>query len=647
MTSYPYLPLRPEIHEIRLLSLQSAPSDDKSQPWALKLVHASLDSDPTPSFAALSYVWGNPSERPHITVDNHTIAVTQNLHSALARLHRQGLRGYIWIDALCINQSDTAEKNVQVGMMARIYGQAEQVIVWLGPEPDYGALRAVRELGVLFREQVRNVPGGGNARIAAFVKTVRDYSLTGISQTSRQGFDFEAIWRFFRERSWWRRVWIIQEVVLAREALVLCGEDIQISAPWADVRECMQVFEWMVLNPSTAVEHRRLYEILGDIYPNIAHLGLASDGYKRSLVEGGEGCGQGNGHGGMSLLETIMWTSFGTGSDDSIQATDPRDKIYGLLGMMRLEDRQKIPVDYSPNSTLGKILFAVAKVLLEEHGPDILSFCRETSLSAEGLPSWVPNWTAGRVPIIGDVSLSSEDRNPYDASKGSIWSKWASRSRIKNSVYEEPVISFPGIVLGNIGQIGRELTTLPTAPGFLSDCRDWLFDLRHMIEKSPESGAAPSNENHEKDSVKADRLENIWKVAIADFGLLQRPNSEDTPAFLHGFRVLMGQVAPPSELDDEAKEAWVSSQSWGYRQPWKVYGRRAFVDSEGRPGLGPKNIKFGDIVVVFAGGHVPFIIRRQSADSQAYCLLGPAYLYGLMDGEAMANNTFFSDVLLI
>jgi hypothetical protein len=630
MATYPYLPLRVDIAEFRLLSIEFAPSEGMS----LKLTHASLDSEPR--FAALSYVWGDPTDKLSLAVDGHSVAVTKNLHSACTQLRRQRFTGHIWIDALCINQRDTLEKNSQVPLMARIYSQAENVLIWLGPEPDNGALRAVQQLGILFREQVRNHPSGGAERIAAFAKMVRDYSITGTPPRTHSGFDFEAIWRFFRQRTWWRRVWIIQEVVLAQAATVFCTEDPNVSAPWEDVRECLQVFEWLILCPSTAPEHRRLYEILGDLYPNVLHLAAASDAYKRCLTDNAAPVARGEG--GMSLMETITWTTFGDGSDNAIQATDTRDRIYGLLGMVHLKDRQRIPVDYSPNTTLATIQFAVAKVLLEEHGPDVLSFCRETDLSPGGRPSWVPDWTLQGIPVIGSVTLSSSAEQQYNASSGMAWAQWASRSRIDNCLYEEPVISLSGVIIGRVAEVGRMFATEPTAPSFLVDCREWLEELRDMVAASPEH-------NQKDPSQQATTLGNLWRVPIADVGLIRRPNGEDAATFAYQFDVLRGKNTPPTELDDEAQKAWVTAQTWEFRRPWKIYNQRAFVDTDGRPGLGPKTMESGDFIAVFAGAHVPFIIRRGSDSRSRYRLVGSAYVYNLMDGEI--GDVSFSDIELI
>ncbi|KAK4034661.1 heterokaryon incompatibility protein-domain-containing protein [Parachaetomium inaequale] len=574
---YPYLPLDPSTHEIRLLTLsypRSSPAPLSNTPppdepaYTLTLTHAPLTSPttPPPLFSALSYVWGTPttsSPLPILVINAHPVPVTPNLHSAIARLARQRWTGQIWIDALCINQADTAEKNWQVLLMSRIYRVAEQVLIWLGPEHDGGALHAVRELGVLFREQVTEVEGGWG-RVEGFVKTVVGFSITNTDadgdgeggRKGRVGFDFEAIWRLFRGRPWWRRVWIIQEVVLARKAVVLCGADPGAgvtSVPWEDVSEYM-------------------------------------DGV------------------GMPLLDTIIWTSFGTSADSAIQATDPRDRIYGLLGMMRERDRRRIPVEYSPEMTINRVLFAVGKALLEDHGPDVLSFCQQPpGHPSKDLPSWVPDWTAPRtMTLIGGVSLGTDNeaRLRGDASGGANWRDWAPKSRVEDVVYEHPVVSLPGIVVAQVEVVCQGFITAPGSASYLDDCRDWLLEINDMVNESLDKSR---NAEFDKET---------WRVPVADFGLAEADDAEGPSRFIHGFDVLTGKLSPPPELgSDAAKRDWVTAESWDYRRVWKVYGRRAFIDNAGRPGLGPAGMVAGDKVVVLAGARVPFILRLESGTS--------------------------------
>jgi hypothetical protein len=450
-------------------------------------------------------------------------------------------------------------------------------------------------------------------------------------------------------------VWIIQEVVLARKAVVMCGADPGAgvtAVDWEDVSECMRLLEWMVLYPSTEPKHRRLYTLLGDIYPNVSHLALASDGYKRSLAEAKGAAASGpinpdSDAAGMPLLDTIIWTSFGTSDDGAIQATDPRDRIYGLLGMVREKDRRRIPVNYSPATTINNVLFAVGKVLLEDHGPDILCFCQRTpetlpQNAKDALPSWVPDWTAPRMmPQIGGVSFGTEGeaRGRGDASGGARWQDWTSKSRVKDVVYEQPVIALPGLIVGRVESIGRVFKAAPGSPDYLDECRVWLLEISQMVASG--SGVLRNPELGKE----------TWRVPIADMGLVKRADAEGPSRFIHGFNVLTRGISPPPELNDEtAKRDWVMSESWDYRRAWKIYNRRALVDDAGRFGLGPEDIAVADEVAVFAGAHVPFVLRPPGhmgpSTPPRYQLVGPTYIFGLADGEGATDGKPFTEIEL-
>jgi hypothetical protein len=134
MLPYRYSPLRKHdgAESIRLLRL--LPNDDENATIACQLVDYFLPhSDTGPHlYEALSYVWGHPRKKHSITLDNCSLGVTANLHAALTRLRNRYIERVVWIDAICVNQGDLKERGYQIGCMARIYGKAKCVIVWLG-----------------------------------------------------------------------------------------------------------------------------------------------------------------------------------------------------------------------------------------------------------------------------------------------------------------------------------------------------------------------------------------------------------------------------------------------------------------------------------------------------------------------------------
>ncbi|KAF1983614.1 hypothetical protein K402DRAFT_297997, partial [Aulographum hederae CBS 113979] len=95
------------------------------------------DLYPTPLDAAspyetLSYTWGDSSSPIPIHISGHVIQVTRNLHAALQHIRQESTDRILWIDALCIDQTNNAEKSAQVQMMRNIYHSAARTLVWLG-----------------------------------------------------------------------------------------------------------------------------------------------------------------------------------------------------------------------------------------------------------------------------------------------------------------------------------------------------------------------------------------------------------------------------------------------------------------------------------------------------------------------------------
>ncbi|KAF2011841.1 hypothetical protein BU24DRAFT_396444, partial [Aaosphaeria arxii CBS 175.79] len=115
--------------DIRLLRIQHK---KKSERIEIDFDHFGLDTGV--QYMALSYVWGNPSPPSWVTCNGRRVPVTRNLWEVLSCLQKTGFNGWLWVDAICINQQDDKEKGVQVSMMRDIYKQAAKVIFWLGKQ---------------------------------------------------------------------------------------------------------------------------------------------------------------------------------------------------------------------------------------------------------------------------------------------------------------------------------------------------------------------------------------------------------------------------------------------------------------------------------------------------------------------------------
>jgi len=144
MSLYSYSSLLPGRDSIRLLRL--LPTEDETTPIKCQLFNYRLDESDKrpPRYDALSYVWGDRQKTSSISIDEHCFDVTENLHTALRRLRDRSIE-WIWVDAICINQQDVQERGHQVRGMAKIYGKANSVLVWLGEAAD-GSDRAFEEI---------------------------------------------------------------------------------------------------------------------------------------------------------------------------------------------------------------------------------------------------------------------------------------------------------------------------------------------------------------------------------------------------------------------------------------------------------------------------------------------------------------------
>lgn len=120
-------PLRDK--HIRLLRLQS-----QSTFQNLQFELQEHDLTPSVKFQAISYTWGDPTPDHTITCNGKEVAITQSLHEILHQFSEDHNHGWLWTDALCINQADLDEKSRQVKLMAEIYKIAVEVVVWLGKE---------------------------------------------------------------------------------------------------------------------------------------------------------------------------------------------------------------------------------------------------------------------------------------------------------------------------------------------------------------------------------------------------------------------------------------------------------------------------------------------------------------------------------
>lgn len=238
---FSYQTLDPRYSEIRLVKLLPIPKSSDEAGY-LPTIHcslrkASLEDDP--EYNALSYVWGDPRETRPILIDGKPFRVTVNLEAALRQLAvdlRQQRRSHtwLWVDAICINQTDTSERTHQVCQMSQLYRGAARVIVWLGPpaidsDTAISTLHRIHDVAESSRTKlwVRSWPmfqfqeAPRPRTSASYIQAALDTVLEMLCADDHRCLDAVAS---LYERDWFRRVWVVQEVALAREAVLHCGD---------------------------------------------------------------------------------------------------------------------------------------------------------------------------------------------------------------------------------------------------------------------------------------------------------------------------------------------------------------------------------------------------------------------------------------
>jgi hypothetical protein len=197
-------------------------------------VGESSTSTEIPLYVALSYAWGNPHDMLGILLDGRPELVTVNLFVALRRLRDLLRHPYrapqafkidgvmFWIDALCVDQSNIEEKSIQVPRMGNIYGSAALVLAWLGESGTDDSMIA-RLVGIA--NYLWYFEAGG---------TVESSAIPVLESSINDGLikdTFESL----LERSWFERIWVVQEVALAKHAIFLIGSHWCIVAALCDL----------------------------------------------------------------------------------------------------------------------------------------------------------------------------------------------------------------------------------------------------------------------------------------------------------------------------------------------------------------------------------------------------------------------------
>ena len=339
----------------------------------------------SPDFAALSYHWGSSApeqEKQAIWVGGRPFSVSTNLLDAMQALRHPFKERKLWVDAVCINQAVNADKEQQLPLMSRIYNEAQGVIVWLGPCADD----------------------------SDFVMDVIEHGDVERMNSDRFVVGIAKLW----QRSWFSRTWVVQEYVLGRPR-IFCGRRSVSAAKFYATRwllaellvtkrhDAMRTREQINLDLSAGGGPASMYSevvvsdaAIGELKLNTS-LPQISD--LRQMVLDHDGNLR-------SRNLALVLRQYRT-----LDATNPKDKVYGTLGLVEKSVFQHILIDYRDSTSVGDVYSsAMAYIIGVKRDIEaidlfaLLPMPLSTQQPMPRLPSWVPDFSSKAPPLI-DVGV--------------------------------------------------------------------------------------------------------------------------------------------------------------------------------------------------------------------------------------------------
>ena len=554
-----------------------------------------------PPYEALSYVWGNANDRSPIQCCGQAFDVTKNLESALLQLRLAGNTRLLWIDAICINQLDKKEQGQQVSIMDKIYSKAIRTVVWLGEAGD--------QVDVAF-DFLSQLDAEKWDMLAAFRRgeiPISSFSLLRKSDPLQYSDGRVIALRALLKRQWFTRIWVAQEVGVAKKATMVCGE---------------HEIEWSTFY--SGYERAQKKDMLGlaisaKLLERINTLSFAQE-TKNDLAN--------------ILIKFRSWN-----------ATNPRDKVFGLRGLCNSDIHKMDKMGLAPDYEIKpeELWMAAVRACIRVSGNlNILSGCRGDGRDWPKIPSWAPNWSDER-PQAETLYYFQSTESASDDFKA------AGNTTASHE-------------LGD----GRELHLM----GHIIDPITELTDSRDMPEtKWPESTTSPM----EKKQLERDEKEN-WHNANEFYNQCERLALSPTGEYPTGEKhrsvywqtITAGQRIHGDDQYTEAEfEKWFANRHVdrtlaalnlnripvlsdylsmsGQLMNRMIMPANAFAQATtalfqrrmartrcGYLGLVPGAAEVGDWIAICRGGGRPLVIRMEG---DCFRIVGECYVHGMMKGE--------------
>ncbi|PGH10150.1 hypothetical protein AJ79_05505 [Helicocarpus griseus UAMH5409] len=611
----------------RLLLLYSGQLDE---PLCGSLIIHALDPEygPIPPYESLSYVWGTEPPQTSVSIDGRPLAIKPNLELALRNIRLPTQARRLWVDALCIDQSNVDERTRQVKYMRYVYKYATRVIVWLG------SWTPGVEMAFELADRLAIARHRFGADKVAFENAIVEL-VTGAQEA------FHHLDQLF-DRPYFVRCWCVQEVVASKWAIAKC-EGLE-----------MNFFDLLAATTYVVVKRDRIFGGKPFEFWNMVSLmRQPSSGVRFGAVEGSMG----------SLTMLLALTR-------DLKATDPRDKVFSLFGISDegLEPATALTqtMSSSNNNATSLITRTAAglamrinnlapdvdvlrhKALQPDYTRELVEIYRDlvrflirksprvlTVLShvqhtddpaGSDFPSWVPKWFQPRQCSILNLECFlagfCDGHFRYFAEAEDM------------PLYGEPMrancLQLRGFHVDKVRSVSEVMTYSLSSPFPFRDVWDQMFDFSISQPQMPMY--------HDRTplimafcatllaSPLGSAVSDLDRFPGPDRGLTKerfmRQGEVDAAAYLLS-KILIDDISitygprGQSLLDYLCSLAIVDVGEGGadadrFERGAKLvcYNRRFYITERGYMGIGPRVMRPGDEVCVFFGGRVPFILRR-------------------------------------
>lgn len=589
MEAYTWDPLPDSKTWIRILSLERG---EVNQQLVGSLDSAIIGSEVR--YDATSYCVGPTDTHHQILLRKqdkcYALPITGSLFEMLRRFRSLTETRRLWIDAVCIDQTNNQEKGDQIMLMHKIYTLTRRVLIYLG-EPDETTASATNLMDHIYRA-VRNTPADPELRPMR-------WQIHNHLPLVNQPWSWEPLKDFFC-RPWFVRKWTIQECVLPPKTTFHCGV-------WEAEWDFMNVVITAIYEKGLAVLDHTNYskvDLRKQLQQGLAQFHSVAD-FRKAFTAGRK----------FQLMDTIY-------KFQASRATDLRDHLFALLGLASDSDSPKLRPEYGKATILDNCLRYAWFFLAQKNNLEVLY---RAGVQGHKLlaPSWVPNWYGKQTDFGFEYA-----QGPWDPLRRPAFFNIGRGTQVKIERVPDPtILRLQGVVIDKVKLLANRHLDIPS-----DQVQDKDFLLAQKRRHVEECDAIVSSL---RTYPTGEPLETaLWKTLICGVTLdIQRaPEEPYAAAYLAWRKCLCHEFSSPQDMHSLQQRQQPFREATDAFNGDKLFGSTA----AGYVGMFNKSTRAGDIVVAFFGGEFPFVLRpRQSLgmdmDLRDFELIGQCYIHGLME----------------